>query len=179
MNARVLVPALVTWAALAAPATAAPSRGSFVSSDARLDAIWAASVRTAHDMVAPPVDLLPGCGVPDGTRLVVLDGAVRDRCEFPGDLAVTGMTLYVADGTAGSPVRDALVLFAERQRADGLIPPTPGDTGPGLADYTGYWIEDLYDYVLYSGDVTTGRALLPNLERALDTWYPAQLTGRL
>jgi hypothetical protein len=181
MNGRFLVSALVALfaaAALAAAARPAAPGGSFTSSDPEVNAIWAASVRTARDMVAEPVNLLPGCGVP-GSERVILDGVVRDRCEFTGDLAVTGMTLYAADGASGSPVRDALYLFASRQRPDGLIPPTPGDAGPGLVDYTGYWIEDVYDYVLYSGDVAAAKALLPNVERALDGWYPAQMTDGL
>src|SRR5437870_1134731 len=66
------------------------AHGSFASSDPRLNAIWEASVRTAHDMVSAPVHLHPGCGVPRNER-VILDGVTRDRCEFPGDLAVTGM----------------------------------------------------------------------------------------
>jgi hypothetical protein len=181
VNRRLVVSVLVASVAaatLAATARPLASEGSFTSSDPELNAIWAASVRTAHDMVSPPANLLAGCGVPDSER-VILDGVVRDRCEFAGDLAVTGMTLYTADGAAGSPVRAALYLFAARQRPDGLIPPTPGDTGPGLVDYTGYWIEDVYDYVLYSGDLATAKALLPNVERALDVWYPAQMTGGL
>jgi hypothetical protein len=154
--------------------------GSFTSSDTRLNAIWAASVQTARDMVVDPVDLQPGCGIPPEQKTkVIIDGVVRDRCEFTGDLAVTGMTLYVADGARDVPMRQALFLFAERQRPDGLIPPKPGDHGPGLVDYTAYWIEDVYDYVLYSGDAEAARALLPHVERALDVWYPAQMSHGL
>jgi hypothetical protein len=152
--------------------------GSFESNDAQLNAIWQASVLTARDMPSPAVRLLPGCGVPPSDT-VILDGVVRDRCEFTGDLAVTGMTLYAAEGAAGSPLRGALYLFARRQRPNGLVPPTPGDTGPGLVDYTGYWIEDVYDYVLYSGDLQAAHDLLPHVESALDTWYPAQIENGL
>jgi hypothetical protein len=39
--------------------------GSFTSSDPRVDLIWQSSVRTAADMVSPPVDLDPrGCEDP-------------------------------------------------------------------------------------------------------------------
>jgi hypothetical protein len=152
--------------------------GSFTSSDPQLDAIWAASVRTANDMVSAPVRLLPGCGVPRG-ELVILDGVVRDRCEFTGDLAVTGLTLDVARGAARTPMRNVLFLFASRQHADGLIPDIPGGHGYGLVDYTGYWIEDVFDYVLYSGDVHAARALFPHVVRALGRWYPAQMRNGL
>jgi hypothetical protein len=106
MNGRLLVWVLLVWALVAPVAAAAARRaapaGSFTSSDPGVNASWAASVRTAHDMVAEPVNLLPGCGVP-GSERVILDGVVRDRCEFTGDLAVTGMTLYAADGASGCP----------------------------------------------------------------------------
>jgi hypothetical protein len=177
VNAGAPVAVLVAGLVLALPATAGAS-GSFSSSDPQLDAIWAASARTANDMVSPPVRLLPGCGVPTG-QMVILDGVVRDRCEFTGDLAATGMTLYVADGAAKVPLRKVLFLFAAKQRADGLVPDIPGERGPGLVDYTAYWIEDVYDYVLYSGDVRAARLLLPHVRRALDGWYPAQMRNGL
>jgi Bacterial alpha-L-rhamnosidase C-terminal domain/Bacterial alpha-L-rhamnosidase 6 hairpin glycosidase domain len=136
-------------------------------------------VATAREMVSDPVNLLEGCDVPAGEK-VILDGVARDRCEFTGDIAVTGATLYAADGAAGSPVRDALLRFASEQHGDGAIKPTVGTPGEVLLiDYTAYWIEDVYDYVLYSGDVATGRRLLPNVVRALDGWYPAQMVGTL
>jgi hypothetical protein len=164
----------VGLAALSLAQPAFGGGGSFVSNDAGLNAVWAASVRTAHDVVGPPVHVRPGCGVPKSVRRVILDGVVRDRCMYVGDLAVTGMTLYVADGAASTPMRSALFLFAERQRPDGAIPATTSG-GLELVDYTGYWVEDVYDYVLYSGDVAAGRTLLPALRRALDVWYPAQM----
>jgi hypothetical protein len=157
----------------------ARGEGSFASNDPLLGKIWQASVDTARQMVSDPVDLLPECDAPPGQK-VILDGLVRDRCEFTGDIAVTGKTLYAADGATGSPVKDALVLFAAGQYDSGVIQPTLGIPGQVLlVDYTAYWIEDLYDYVLYSGDVATGRRLLPNVVRALDTWYPAQMSGML
>jgi hypothetical protein len=160
-----------TWLVLVPSALAG---GTFASSDPQLDAIWTASARTANDMVSAPVNLEPGCRVPPG-QPVILDGVVRDRCEFPGDLAVTGMTLYVADGAAAVPMKAALFLFASRQRRNGLIPATAGVRTPDLVDYTGYWIEDAYDYVLYSGDLRSAKLLLPTVVRALDGWYPAQM----
>ncbi len=161
---------------LAGPAA---GEGSFNSSDPQLNRIWEASVATARKMVSDPVDLLPGCAVPAG-EMVILDGLVHDRCEFTGDIAVTGKTLYVADGAVGSPVRNALFRFAAGQHDDGVIEPTLGPAGQVLlVDYTAYWIEDVYDYVLYSGDVATGRRLMPNVVRALDDWYPAQMVGSL
>jgi hypothetical protein len=164
--------------ALAAP-SAAPAAGSFLSSDGLLNTIWQQSVKTARMMVSPPANLLPACDVPKD-RPVILDGVVRDRCQFTGDIAVTGKTLYAADGAAQSPVRGALFVFAAHQHADGLVPsiPAAGDQHR-LADYTAYWIEDVHDYVLYSGDLAAARALMPHVVRALDGWYPRQLENGL
>jgi hypothetical protein len=160
-------------------ASSARAGGSFASSDPLLDKIWAASTLTAREMVSDPVDLYPGCDVPADQK-VILDGVDRDRCEFTADIAVTGKTLYVADGAVGSPVRSALFLFAAEQHDDGQVQSTPGTYGQvPFVDYTGYWVEDVYDYVLYSGDVQAARALLPNVVRALDDWYPAQMEGGL
>ncbi len=126
-------------------------------------------------MVSKPVAMPDACAVPKGTE-VILDGVERDRCVWIGDLAVTAKTLYVADGAAGSPVEHLLELFARNQDPSGAIPPTTGRLGKRLlVDYTAYWIEDVHDYVLYSGDLAAGRALLPNVVRALDGWYPAQM----
>ncbi|MBV8080720.1 MAG: hypothetical protein JO186_10155 [Actinobacteria bacterium] len=169
---------LAAVVAVLALAPCAAAAGSFTSSDPQLDAIWSASVRTAHDMISPPVRLLPGCGVPPH-ETVILDGVVRDRCEYTGDIAVTGMTLYAADGASRSPVRDVLLLFARKQHRDGLVPEFPGARTYGLVDYTGYWVEDVYDYVLYSGDLRTARTLWPHVVRALDVWYPAQMRNGL
>src|SRR5207302_6112167 len=102
------------------------------------------------------------------------DGAARDRCPAVGDLAVTGMTLLVSGwanvGTLGRMVR----FFASLQHDDGSIPASPEADGKVLFDYNAYWIEDLYDYVLYSGDVGLASAVWGNLTRLLDGWYPAQ-----
>jgi hypothetical protein len=171
--------ALALVLALVSPLPAGAADGSFVSSDALLNTIWRQSVRTARMMVSPPVKLLPACDVPKHAP-IVLDGVERDRCVFTGDLAVTGKTLYAADGAVRSPVRRELYVFAAHQEPDGAVPSIPGKPGENLlADYTAYWVEDVYDYVLYSGDLATARALLPNVERALDRWYPAQMENGL
>jgi hypothetical protein len=131
-------------------------------------------------MVSAPVRMPAECRVPDGTKVVVLDGLERDRCVWVGDLAVTAKTLYVADGASGSPVEELLGLFAREQDGSGAIRPTTGTLGERLlADYTAYWIEDVHDYVLYSGDVAAGRTLFPNVVRALDRWYPEQMVDGL
>jgi hypothetical protein len=175
---------LATLAAALAVAVFAPvavAEGSFSASDPLLEQIWASSVTTARKMVTLPVGIPEKCAVPPG-RKVILDGVVRDRCVWIGDLAVTGKTLLAADGPVeGDVVRYVLRLFADRQTEEGVIPPTIGSMGTRLqlVDYTAYWIEVLHDYVLWTGDVATGRRFFPQLVRALDRWYPSQMADGL
>ena len=102
-------------------------------------------------MVSAPVDLdRRGCAIDLTT--ILLDGAVRDRCPYIGDQAVTGMTLLVSQDDV-RVLRDMLVWFAANQNEDGSIPASPfRDDSLVLVDYNAYWIESLYDYVLYTGD---------------------------
>ena len=54
--------------------------------------IWAASVKTATDMIAPGPLTTDAEGRPCAIELpiVLLDGYVRDRCPYVGDQAVSG-----------------------------------------------------------------------------------------
>jgi hypothetical protein len=97
--------------------------GSFASSDPLVDLTWQSSVRTAANMVSPPIDLDPrGCEI----RLpqILLDGTDRDRCPWLGDEAVLDATLLVSRGDI--PVMPAMLAwFASVQRSDGSIPSSP------------------------------------------------------
>jgi len=55
-------------------------------------------------------------------KLVLLDGAKRDRDPYVGDVAVAGRTLYVSHD-APEAARNVLADLAEHQREDGWIPP--------------------------------------------------------
>ena len=84
-------------------APCAQAGGSFTSSDDLLNRIRQASVRTAEDSVSPPVNPdTRSCKI--NLPLVILDGPVRDRCPYIGDIAVSGLTLLVA-GDDASTVR--------------------------------------------------------------------------
>jgi hypothetical protein len=105
---------------------------------------------------------------------VILDGLVRDRCPYVGDLAVTGMTLLVSTPSDWPALRAMILWFAQNQHADGSIPPSPYRSGQVFFDYNAYWIEDLYDDVLYTGDLGLARQVWPSLTKLMDGWYPAQ-----
>ena len=154
-----------------APAAQALGVGSFESSDPLLNRIWLASVQTANDGVQKPIVLDPrGCQI--YLSLVILDGPVRDRCPYIGDEAVSGMTLLAA-GDRLLTVRTMIWWFASVQNPDGSIPASPLlDHSTVLIDYNAYWIEALYDYTLYTGDLSLVKKVLPNLVRLVDGLYP-------
>ena len=129
-------------------------------------------------MVSPPVNLdRRGCDIDIPT--VLLDGAQRDRCPYIGDQAVTGMTLLVSQDDV-RVLRDMLAWFASDQNADGSIPASPfRDHSLVLVDYNAYWIESLYDYVLYTGDLALLRQVWPNLVKLVDELYPAHVGNGL
>src|SRR5947209_8491667 len=149
---------------------AASAEGSFTSSDPLLNTVWADSVRTAQDMLAPG-PLLEDWAGRDCTMdvpVAILDGTVRDRCPYVGDEAVIDRTL-----DASTPHQDVqrsmLAWFAAHQRDDGAIPASPLAHGTlVLFDYNAYWLLALHDYVLYSGDVAFARVVWPNVTRLID-----------
>jgi len=158
------------------PAAAADS-GSFTSSDPLLNQIWAASVTTATDMLAPGPLTVDASGDPCAIDLpvVIVDGKVRDRCPYIGDEAVTGMTLLVSTPSAESAMRDEIVWFANAQSADGTIPASPlFGSSLVLFDYEAYWVQCVYDYVLYTGDMSLANQVWPNLVKLMNTWYPSK-----
>ena len=165
--AAALVALLPAGALAAAPA-------SFRASDPLLGTIWAQSAKTAGLMLSAPTNLGAGCSYPAG-HTVILDGNVRDRCAWIGDLAVTGKTLLLTGQGDPADLRFELQAFADTQRDDGSICPVLGLLCEGLTlvDYQAYWIEALRDYVLYTGDLGAARALLGSVTSILDRYYPA------
>jgi hypothetical protein len=169
-----LAAALVLVPVRSAPA-ASPGVASFSTSDPLLVAIWKSSVKTATDMVAPGPLTTDAEGQPCKVDLptVLIDGRVRDRCPYVGDQAVTGMTLLVSHPTDDQVIRSMVLWYARHQHPDGAIPATPLNGGYVTFDYNAYWVEDVYDYVLYTGDLSLARAVWSSLTKLMDDWYPA------
>ncbi|MGM0353978.1 alpha-L-rhamnosidase-related protein [Streptomyces sp. ECR3] len=107
-------------------------------------------------------------------KLVLHDGAKRDRDPYVGDLAVSARTLYLTHDDTAAAARNVLVDLADHQRSDGWIPPASisGYTLP-LFDYPLWWVTCGWDYVLYTGDRAYASRTYPNLVKVLDTWYPS------
>ncbi|KAJ0109648.1 hypothetical protein J7T55_014210 [Diaporthe amygdali] len=105
-------------------------------------------------------------------KLVLHDGAKRDRDPYVGDLAISAMTLYLShqDPTAA---RNVLADLADHQREDGWIPPASirNYTLP-LFDYPLWWVVCSYDLVMYSGDTDYLDKYYANIVKVLDVYYP-------
>ncbi|MGY6023527.1 alpha-L-rhamnosidase-related protein [Streptomyces spinosirectus] len=107
-------------------------------------------------------------------KLVLHDGAKRDRDPYVGDLAVSARTLYLTHDDTAAAARNVLADLADHQRADGWIPPASiSSYALPLFDYPLWWVTCSWDYVLYTGDRTYATRYYPNLVKVLDTWYPS------
>lgn len=153
-------------------------RGWFLSSDDDLNRFWYGAAYT-NELVTDtfrPEDIDPrGADSPslDG-KLVLHDGAKRDRDPYVGDLAVSARTLYLTHDDTAAAARNVLADLADHQRADGWIPPASinGYTLP-LFDYPLWWVTCSWDYVLHTGDRGYAARYYPQLTKVLDTWYPS------
>jgi hypothetical protein len=173
---RLILLGAATACALTLARPGAADIGSFTSSDAGLNAIWSASVRTATDMIAPgPLQLdFAGRPCPIDLPVVLLDGSKRDRCPYVGDEAVMDRTL---DASAPNwPLQRAMLAwFASAQHADGSIPSSPIFGGSVvLFDYNAYWLVALHDYVLYSGDLSLAQQCWPSVVGLIDRFYASR-----
>ncbi|KAI0185295.1 alpha-L-rhamnosidase A, partial [Xylaria flabelliformis] len=106
-------------------------------------------------------------------KLVLQDGAKRDRDPYIGDLAVSSLTSYLSHDTSEASL-NILQDLAAHQRADGWVPPASiVNYGLTLFDYPLYWITCSWDYVFYTGNTSYLDAHYPVMLKILDTYYPA------
>ena len=156
--------------------TPASYTGWFLSSDPELDRYWYGASYTDEltDAVFRAGNIEPrqaGSAFLRGRR-VLLDGAKRDRDPYVGDLAVSALTAYLTHGPdLQGAARNVLLDVARHQRADGWMAPASirRYTLP-LFDYPMWWVVDVWDNVLYTGDRAFATASYPHLRRILDRW---------
>ena len=105
-------------------------------------------------------------------RLVLQDGAKRDRDPYVGDVAVSGRTAYLNHRQTSEAAKNVLADLADHQRRDGWIPPASitNYTLP-LFDYPLWWVVSSWEYVLYTGDVEYAEKYWPHLVKVLDKFY--------
>jgi hypothetical protein len=153
-------------------------RGWFLCSDDDLNRYWYGAAYT-NELVTDTfrkddVDPRDAWSASLEGKLVLHDGAKRDRDPYVGDLAVSARTLYLTHDEAAAAARNVLADLADHQRADGWIPPASisGYTLP-LFDYPLWWVTCSWDYVLYTGDRAYAARYYPNLLKVMDVWYPS------
>ena len=152
--------------------------GYFECSDETLTQYWFDAAYTNEMITAtftPNTTDPRGANSPtlDG-KLVLQDGAKRDRDPYVGDLAVSGRTAYLTHLQTSAAAKNVIADLANHQRADGWIPPASINnyTLP-LFDYPLWWVVTSWEYVLYSGDENYANLYWPNLVKVLDDFYPS------
>jgi hypothetical protein len=162
--------------------TPAGYTGWFESSDEELNRYWYGAAYT-NELVTDTfraTDVEPRNAASPSLegKLVLHDGAKRDRDPYVGDVGVSGRTTYLTHDTAAA-ARNVLADLADHQRADGWIPPASINnyTLP-LFDYPLWWVTSSWDYVLYTGDTAYGSKYYAELTKTLDGWYPSMTDAR-
>ena len=156
-------------------------QGWFESSDQQLNQYWYDASYT-NELITDtfrPTDVDPRNADSPGLdgKLVLTDGAKRDRDPYVGDISVSGRTDYLTHD-ASAAAKDVLADLADHQRADGWIPPASiNDYTLPLFDYPMYWVTASWDYLLYTGDLAYGSTYYPNLVKLLDNWLPSVTDG--
>jgi alpha-L-rhamnosidase len=119
----------------------------------------------------------------------IIDGAKRDRYCWSGDIAVAGPLIYYTNA-ASEFIKGSMELFGSFHRSNpenkGEVSTTlapqlkpgltagdnlPGGGTPGLnfwsTSYSSYFLPNLYDYYLYTGDLSFVREQWPSAEQEL------------
>lgn len=159
--------------------TADTFQGWFECSDRQLTHFWYAGVYT-NDLTTDifrETDVDPRQAWNNGldNKLVLHDGAKRDRDPYIGDVAVSGRTAYLSHGNLTSTAaRNVLADLADNQRQDGYIPSASVmNYSLLLFDYPLWWVVAANDYVLHTGDVPFLEKYFINLKRVFEDYYPA------
>jgi hypothetical protein len=106
-------------------------------------------------------------------KLVLLDGAKRDRDPYVGDIAVSGRSLYLTHNVSEA-VYNVIGDAADHQRSDGWIPPASiNNYSLTLMDYPLYWVLCSYDLFLYTGNTSYAQKYYSILQNVLNDYYPS------
>ncbi|KAI1862705.1 uncharacterized protein JN550_010042 [Neoarthrinium moseri] len=102
-------------------------------------------------------------------KVVLHDGAKRDRDPYMGDLAVAGLTSYLTHDIFEA-TRNVMEDLAQHQRSDGWLPPA---SILALFDYPLWWISCSWEYVYYSGNLSYIESYYANMKLLLESYYPS------
>lgn len=158
-------------------------RGWFECSDVSLTRYWYQGVYT-NDLCTDKFranDTEPRGATSSGlvSKLVLHDGAKRDRDPYVGDLAISGLTAYLTRSVVEA-VSNVLRDLANHQRSDGWIPPASiFHYNLKLFDYPLWWVVCVYNHVLYTGDAIFAKEMYPVIKNVLDGYYISTMNTTL
>ncbi|OBT42465.1 hypothetical protein VE00_07936 [Pseudogymnoascus sp. WSF 3629] len=154
--------------------------GYFNSDSEKLNRVWYAGAYTNQLCTSDPVygnsQNVPGVDwyltgrLSEGTS-VLMDGAKRDRLVWPGDIAISGPSMFVSTNSLDG-IKNGLSALFSMQEAGGRLPYNGiGYFLKGHFDYSFtyhlYTLLDLYDYYTYSGDLAYLKKYWPQYKRGL------------
>ena len=158
--------------------------GSFACSDAAMDAVWRASVRTCQLAAIPGRDR--PIFVKGGRRQQTLgpsyaylsDGAKRDRLVWSGDLWWAQRNMYVAFPFDSPYMPGSIRMLGENQTPEGYVQacPFPASHGPlpkgawgpfGSDEFAAWFVPVAWDHYLHTGDAAVAREAYPRVRRLM------------
>ncbi|KKY15769.1 putative glycoside hydrolase family 78 protein [Phaeomoniella chlamydospora] len=109
---------------------------------------------TSTDNISTPISWWNNYTIANGSSVLV-DGAKRDRLVWPGDIAISGPSIFVSTNDLIS-IKNGLDSLLAQQNASGALPYAGVPFGEIIKTwsftYHLYTLIDIYDYYLYTGD---------------------------
>ncbi|KAI0969247.1 alpha-L-rhamnosidase [Xylaria arbuscula] len=173
----------VYWAASPEMANPAAYTGYFHSDNDKLNRVWYAGAYTNQICSADPTTGVslgaPFAGwyynytVSNGSS-VLLDGGKRDRVVWPGDIVISGPSIFVSTNSL-EPIRNAIDSLFLYQEVDGRLPAAGYPLAQLFAwsfTYHCHTLNNVYDYYMFSGDIDYLRSLWEQYKLGIN--YPLQ-----
>ncbi|ETS79712.1 hypothetical protein PFICI_09565 [Pestalotiopsis fici W106-1] len=164
----------VYWTASPEMSDPAAYTGYFHSSDEKLNRVWYAGAytnqlcsidpSTGNSLGLPLEGWEYNYTIANGTSVLV-DGAKRDRLVWPGDIAISGPSIFVSTNSLDT-IRNGIDSLMVMQQADGRLPYAGKPFSEFVGNKTGspdlflwsftyhcHTLNDLYDYYLFTSDL--------------------------
>ncbi len=147
-----------------------------------------ASNNTLYQNALSQTSAFNGFNVPGNPLPIILDGAKRDRDVWEGDLNISGPTLYYSSN-ATEYMKGSLQLLGSYQYTSGFVQGVQsalnplnttalaGTVGPYSASYSIYFVLNMADYYLYTGDLAFVKQEWPIVQKEL-AWSAQQVNSQ-
>ncbi|KAJ8115067.1 hypothetical protein ONZ43_g4753 [Nemania bipapillata] len=166
----------VYWAASPEMANPAAYTGYFHSDNDKLNRVWYAGAYTNQICSADPTTGV-ALGAPFAGwyyNYTVSNGGKRDRVVWPGDIVISGPSIFVSTNSL-EPIRNAIDSLFLYQKVDGRLPAAGYPLAQLFAwsfTYHCHTLNDVYDYYMFSGDIDYLRSLWEQYKLGVN--YPLQ-----